>query len=119
MRDEFSNVRTKSKRKPLKRESDRGAEFYNNILQNFLKNKNIQHYSIFTDKGPSIAERVIRILRNFLKKPIFFKGNAAWLSEKPSIVNQHNSTIHHSIKMSPTQTSEKSNEKLVFNNLQD
>ena len=34
--NEFSNILTTSKRKPLKIESDRGSEFYNNILQNFL-----------------------------------------------------------------------------------
>ena len=68
--NEFSNNLTKSKRKPLKIESDRGSEFYNSIFQNFLKAKNIQHYSRFTDKGPSIAERLIRTLRNLLKKPV-------------------------------------------------
>ena len=47
--NEFSNVLTTSKRKPLKIESDRGTEFYNKIFQNFLKTKNIQHYSRFTD----------------------------------------------------------------------
>ena len=35
----FSNILTTSKRKPLKKESDRGTEFYNNIFQKFLKNK--------------------------------------------------------------------------------
>ena len=33
--NEFSNILTKSKRKPLKIESDRGSEFYNSIFQNF------------------------------------------------------------------------------------
>ena len=73
--DEFSNILTSSKRKPLKLESDRGSEFYNSIFQNFLKNKNIHHYSRFTDKGPSKAERVIRTVRNLLKKLMFLKGN--------------------------------------------
>ena len=35
--NEFSNILTTSKRKPLKFESDRGSEFYNSIFQNFLK----------------------------------------------------------------------------------
>ena len=34
--NEFSNLITTSKRKPLKIESDRGTEFYNSIFQNFL-----------------------------------------------------------------------------------
>ena len=117
--NEFSNIITTSKRKPLKLESDRGSEFYNSIFQNFLKSKNIQHYSRYTDKGPSIAERVIRTVRNFLKKPVFEKGKADWLSELPSVVKKYNNTIHHSTKMKPIDASKKSNEKLVYNNLKD
>ena len=116
---EFSNILTKSKRKPLKLESDRGAEFHRSIFQNFLKSKNIHQYSRFTDKGPSIAERLIKILRNFLKKPVFLAGNDDWLSELPSVTKQYKNTIQRSIKMSPIQASKKSNEKIVSNNLKD
>ena len=73
--NEFSNFLTTSKRKPLKIKSDRATEFYNSIFQNFLKSKNFQHFSRYTDKGPSIAERVIKTLRNLLKKPVFEKVN--------------------------------------------
>ena len=117
--NEFSNILSTSKRKPLKIESDRGSEFYNSIFQNFLKSKNIHHYSRYTDKGPSIAERVIRTIRNLLKKPVFEKGNANWISELPSVIKQYNNTTHHSIKMTPIQASKKSNQKLVYNNLKD
>ena len=117
--NEFSIILTKSKRKPLKLESDRGSEWYNSVFQNFLKTKNIQHYSRYTDKGPSIGERVIRTVRNLLKKPVFEKGRADWLSELPSVIKQYNNTIHHSTKMTPIQASKKSNEKLVYSNLQD
>ena len=65
MTNDFSNILSTSKRKPLKIESDRGTEFYNIIFQNFLKLKNIHHISRFFDKSPSIAARVIRTIRNF------------------------------------------------------
>ena len=117
--NEFSNILIKSQRSPLKIESDRGSEFYNSIFQNLLKTKNIQHYSRFTDKGPSMAERVIRTVRNLLKKPVFEKGRADWLSELPSVIKQYNITIHHSIKMTPNEASKKSNERKVYTNLQD
>ena len=117
--NEFSNILTTSKRKPNKLESDRGSEFYNSIFQNLLKSKNIHHYSRFTDKGPSIVERVIRTVRNLLKQPVFEKGKADWLSELPSVVKKYNNTIHHSTKMKPIDASKKSNEKLVYNNLKD
>ena len=78
--NEFSNILSTSKRSPAKLVSDRGLQFYKPIFQNFLKSKSIHQYSRFTDKGPSIAERVIRTVRNFLKKPVFSAGNADWLS---------------------------------------
>ena len=70
--NELSNILSSSKRSPVKIESDRGSEFYNSIFQNSLESKNTQHYSRFTDKGPSIAERVIRTLRNLMKKTSIF-----------------------------------------------
>ena len=117
--NEFSNFLTTSKRSPVKLESDRGTEFYNSIFQNFLKSKNIQHYSRYTDKGPSIAERVIRTIRNLLKKPVFEKGNANWISELRSVVKKYKNTLHHSTKMKPIDASKKSNQKLVYNNLKE
>ena len=117
--NEFSNILTNSKRKLLKIESDRGTEFLNSLFQNFLKTKNIQHFSRFTDEGPSIAKRGIRTVRNLLKKPVFLAGNANWRSELPSVIKQYNNTIHSSIKMTPNQASKKSNGKVVFDNLRD
>ena len=117
--NEFSNILTKSQRKPLKLESDRGAEFYNTIFQNFLKSKNIHHYSRFTDKGPSIAERVIRTVRSLLKKPVFLAGEASWINELPSVIKKYNISIDSSTKMTPIQASKKINDKLVFSNLRD
>ena len=117
--NKFSNTLTTSKRKPIKIESDRGTEFYNSIFQNFLKAKNIKHYSRFTEKGPSIAEKVIRTIRYSLKKPVFLAGNADSISELPSVIKQYNNTIHSSTKMTPNQASKKSSKKEVNSNLQD
>ena len=117
--NEYSNILTTSKRSPLKIDSDRGLEFYNSIFQNFIRSKNVQRCSRLTDKGPSIAERVIGTLRNLFKKPVFEKGNADWISELSSVVKKFNNTIHHSTKMTPKQASKKSNEKIVYINRQD
>ena len=65
----------------------------------------MHHYSRYTDKGPSIAERVIGTIRNLLKKPLFLAGKADWLSELSSVINQYKNTIHHSTKMKPIDAS--------------
>ena len=84
-----------------------------------MESKNIHHYSRFTDKCPSIAERVIRSIRNSLKRPVFLARNADWLSELPSVIKKYNNTIQSPIKMTPLQASKKSNKKLAYSNLQD
>ena len=117
--DDFSNILSSSKRSLVTIESDRGSEFYNSVFQNFLKTKNIQDCSKYTDKGPSIAERVIRTIRNLLKKPMFSAGNVDGLSKLPSVVKKYNNTIHNSTKMTPIDVSKKSIEKEVYSNLQD
>ena len=114
--NEFSNIISTSKRRPIKLESDRGKEGYNSI---FLKPENFHHYSRFTDKGPSIVERIIRTIRKLLKRHVFEKGNADWLSELSSVTKQYDKTIHHSIKMNPIQVFKKSNKKEVYNYLRD
>ena len=116
---ELSNILTTSKRSLVKIESERGKEWYITIFQNFLKSENIHQYSRFTDKGPSKAERVIRTIRNLLKKPVFEKGKADWLSELTSVIKQYNNIIHNSTKKKPIVSSKKSNEKEVSSNLQD
>ena len=112
--NEFSNILTSSKRKPLKIESDRSTEFYNSIFQNFLRSKNIHHYSRFTDEGPSRAERVIGTIRNLLKKPVFETGNAGWLGELPLVIKKYNNTIHSSTKMKPIDASKNQMKKNLF-----
>ena len=84
-----------------------------------LESKNIHHFSRFTYKCPSIAERIITTLRSLLKKPVFEKGNADWLSELPTVSKQYKNTIHNSAKIKPIDASKKAKEKEVCTNLGD
>ena len=84
-----------------------------------MRSKNNHHYSRFTDKGPSIAERVSRTIRILLKKPVFERGKVNWLIELPTVIKQYNNTIHHSMKMTPVEASKKTDEKIVHSNLKD
>ena len=55
-----------------------------------------------------LVEKTIRMTRSLIKKPIFEKGNADWLSELTSIIKKYTN-----------QTFKKENEKNVHFNLQD
>ena len=117
--DAFSQINETSRRKPSLLETDDGKEYVNKVFNEFSNNHNIKRYSRNTDLGAVFAERFNRTIRNLLKKPVFEKGNADWLSELPSVIKQYNNTIHSSTKMTPVQASKKSNEKLVYTNLKD
>ena len=117
--DAFSQMIKTSRRKPNLLETDDGKEYVNKIFNEFSNNHNIKRYSCYADKGAVFAERFNRTVRNLLKKPVFEKGKADWLSELPSVIKKYNNTFHHSIKMTPIQASKKSNEKEVYSNLRD
>ena len=116
--NEFSKNLTKSKRSPVEIESGRGAEVYSSTFQNFLRVKNIHHYSRFTDKGPNMAEKVIRTVRNLLGKQYLKKGDADCFSKLPTVLKKYEITIHDSTKMKPIDSLKKINEKEVYSNLQ-
>ena len=94
-------------------------KYINNLKTKASQSKTKQHYSRYTDKGPSIAERVIRIIRKLLKKPVFLAGNADWLSELSAVINKYKKSFHNSIKMTPIQASKKVKEKEICSNLKD
>ena len=117
--DAFSEIIKSSNRKPNLLETDDGKEYVNKIFNEFLNNNKIKRYSRYTDKGAVFAERFNETVRNLLKKPVFEKGKADWLSDLQSVIKKYNNTIHHSTKMTPIQASKKSNEKAVFDNIRD
>ena len=54
-----------------------------------------------------------------MKKPVFEKENANWVSELPSVIKQYNNTTHSSTKMTRIQAIKNSNKKRGYNNLKD
>ena len=117
--DAFSRIIKSSKCTPNLLETDDGKEYVRKILNEILNNRNIKRHSRNTALGAVFAERFNRTIRTFLKKLIFPKGNADWLSELPSVFKHYNNFIHSSIKMTPNQASKKVNEKEVYSNPSD
>ena len=119
IKDSFENIIISSKRKPNLIESDRGKEFYNNIVQDFLNKNNIKLYSRNSSYGAVFAERFNRTIRDLLKKPVYEKGDGNWIDVLQTITKQYNRRIHSSTKLTPIQASLKKNEGYVYNNLLD
>ena len=64
----FQSILDNSKRKPNKIWIDQSSELYNTHLKNWLKDNNIEMYSIHYEGKSVVAERFIRTLKNKIYK---------------------------------------------------
>lgn len=103
-----------SGRIPKKIVSDNGKEYYNAQFQRVMKKYSIHHYSTFSSLKASIAERVIRTLKEKLFRLFTLNGNHKWIDLLKDITNSYNNTKHSTIKMKPVNVSKK-NEKSLLN----
>ena len=61
--DAFQKILKESNRKPNKIWVDKGSEFYNNSFKKWLKDNDIEMYSIHNKEKSVVAERFIRTLK--------------------------------------------------------
>ena len=66
----FQKILDTSERKPNKIQVDKGSEFYNSSFKKWLKDNDIEMYSIHNEGKSVAAERFIRTLRNKIYKYI-------------------------------------------------
>lgn len=86
-----------------------GKEF-----QDLMKKYNIHHYWTFTVLKASIAERVNRSIRNYIRRWQHERGTMRYVDHLQEIVREYNEKrIHSTIKMTPSSVT-KSNEKEVL-----
>ena len=114
IKDCFEKILKISKREPKLFESDRGKEFFNSILQIFLNNKNIKHYSRNSSLVSVFAERFNRTIKELLKRPVFERGDSNWIDIFPVITKEYINRLHSCTKLTPIQASLKKNEGFVY-----
>ena len=66
--DAFQKILDDSNRKTDKIWVDKSSEFYNNFLKKWLKDNDIEMYSIHNKQKSVVAERVIRTLKTEINK---------------------------------------------------
>ena len=103
--------------KPRHLHTDEGSEFTNKEFQSFLVTRGIKFVTVSSERKASIAERVIRTLRERLSRYYTSTFNTKWLNVIDDIVDSYNNTVHSSIKMTPTQARDPEKEKDVRFNL--
>ena len=91
----------KGGRKPKRLQTDKGTEFLNRKVQNFLNHHNIQLFTTQSDKKASIVERFNRTMKGRMYKYFTAKNTYRYLDVIQSLTDGYNNTYHRSIKMKP------------------
>ena len=90
-----------SDRKPNEIWVDRGSQFYNNSFRKWLKDNDIEMYSINNEGKSVVAERFIRTLKNKIYKCMTSISKNVYIDELDDIVDEYNNTYYRTIKMKP------------------
>ena len=90
-----------SDRKPKKIWVDKGSEFYNSSFKKWLKDNDIETYSIHNEGKSVAAERFIRTLKTKIYKYITSISKNVYIDKLDDIINEYNNTYHRTIKMKP------------------
>ena len=100
--DDPNRSEAKSKgRKPNKIWVDKGSEFFYNSFKKWLKDKDIEMYSIRNEGKSVVAETFIRTLKTKIYKYITLVLKNVYIDKLDDIVDVYNNTHHRTIKMKP------------------
>ena len=99
--DDFQKVLDDLERKPNKIWIVKGIEFYNNSFKKWLKDNNIEMYSIHNEGKSIVAKRFIRTLKNKIYQYMSSISKDVYVDKLDDIVDEYNNTYHRTIKMEP------------------
>ena len=99
--DAFRKTLDKPGRKPNKIWVDKRSEFYNSSFKKWLKDNDIEMYSIHNGGKSVVAERFIRILKTKIYKHMVSVSKNVYINKLDDIVNEYNNKYHRKIKMKP------------------
>ena len=92
-----------SGRKPNKLQTDQGTEFLNHVFQKFLRENNIDFFTVNSGLKASVVERFNRTFKNKIYKYFTAKNTLAYIDVLSKLVKSYNNTYHRSSKMKPSQ----------------
>lgn len=104
----------KTGRHPKNLQTDLGTEFYNQKFKTLMKSFSINHYSTYSTKKASIAERLIRTIKSKLYKEFSLKGNYKWCDGTlDKIIFNYNNSNHRTIGCKPIEVCENNKKNIL------
>lgn len=101
---------------PKNLQVDDGKEFWNQDVKKLCEKFNVNLYSTFSVIKCSMAERVIRTIKNKLYFEFSLRGNFKWIDILDSITKNYNQSFHRTIHMRPIDVT-RNNEQIILNNV--
>ena len=108
----FQKILDNSGRKPSKIWVDQGSEFYNSSFKKWLKDNDIEMYSIHNEGKSVVAEKFIRTLQTKIYKYMTPVSKNVYIDKLDDIVSEYNK-YHRTIKIKPVYV--KGNTYIDFN----
>ena len=100
---------------PVKLQTDKGKEFYNQHVKSLLSDKKVRHFSTESDVKASIVERFNRTLRERIIRYMTHNGHFRYLDALPDFLLGYNDRVHSGIAPYAPNQVNKQNEKTVHN----
>ena len=97
----FQKILDKSGRKPNKIWVDKGGEFYNSSFEKWLKDNDIEKYSVNNEGKSVVAERFIRTLNTKTYKYMTSVSKNVYFDKLDDMVDEYHNTYRRTIKMKP------------------
>ena len=97
--DAFQKVLKEFDRRPKKIWVDKGSKFYNNSFKKWLKDNDVEMYSIHNEGKSVVAERFIKTLKTKIYKYMTSMSKNVYIDKLDDIVNKYNNAYHKTIKM--------------------
>ena len=99
--DAFQKILNESNRKPNKIWIDKGSEFYNNSFKKWVKDYDIEMYSVQNEGKSVVAERFMRNLKIIIYEYMTAIFKNIYIDKLDEVVSEYSNTYHTTIKMNP------------------
>ena len=91
----------KEGRKPLRLQKDKGGEFHNKSLQEYLKQQKINRFNTQSDIKASVVERFNKTLKQRLYRALTANATLKYLDFLPDLVKGYNASVHKATGVAP------------------
>ncbi len=103
-------------RKPERLHTDKGLEFFNKPVTDFLVSQHVLHFASNSDTKAAMVERFNRTLKTRMFAYFTSKNTHEFLPALEQLVNSYNKSVHRTIGMAP-EAVQKKHEPAIFNRM--